>query len=75
MLTVEAVLNGSPIVCAGCGLELKTKPGTSQAALDALGRWHEETRDAREQAAPAAGSAAVPRPRHARRARGRRPRR
>ena len=66
-LPVELIIKGEAITCAGCGLELRVDTGSSQQAVDALARWYEETRDAREQAAEAQASA-KPRP-------GRRPRR
>ena len=68
-LSVEAVINGSPIVCAGCGLQLKTDTETSKSALDALQRWYDETQDARSRAASSAGDERVQRPRRARRPR------
>ncbi|WP_299398375.1 hypothetical protein [Pelagibius sp.] len=55
-LPVAAVLSGQPIVCAGCGLELTAQRETSREALDALGRWYEETGAARDMAASAAGT-------------------
>lgn len=71
-LPVEDVLNGSAIVCTGCGLELKANTQTSRSALDALDRWYTETRDARAHSASNGGNDTVPQPR---RVRGRRPRR
>jgi len=50
-LPVEAVLAGRPIGCQFCGLELTVQQETSQEALAALARWHEETADARAAAA------------------------
>ena len=52
-LPVEAVLSGQAIVCAGCGLELMAQRETSRKALDALGRWYEETAEARKAASAA----------------------
>ena len=50
-LPVEAVLTGQAIVCTACGLELTAQRDTSRDALDSLGRWYEETADARRAAA------------------------
>lgn len=49
-LPVESVLSGTPIGCQFCGLELTVQKQASQDALAALGRWHEETADARARA-------------------------
>lgn len=46
-LPIEAVLAARPIVCAGCGLELLVNREDSAAALNALGRWWDETAPAR----------------------------
>jgi len=46
-LPIEAVLAARPIVCAGCGLELLVNRNDSTAALQALGRWWDETAPAR----------------------------
>ena len=72
-LPVEAVLSATPIVCGGCGLELTAERDASRDALDALGRWYDETAPARK-AAAVAGPAEAPHIREARR-RARRPRR
>ena len=55
-LPIAAVLSGQPIVCAGCGLKLTAQRETSRDALNALGRWYEETGAARDMAASAAGA-------------------
>lgn len=55
-LPVESIIAGKPIVCEGCGLQLKANTEQCQPAIDALERWYEETREAREQAG--AGKAA-----------------
>ncbi|MGD8497952.1 MAG: hypothetical protein PVG82_03530 [Chromatiales bacterium] len=70
-LPIEAVLAGQPIVCQGCGLELTTEREASRDALEALGRWHAETRAAREAASSVSGSDGAAEGRR----RGRRPRR
>ena len=72
-LPVEAVLSGQAIVCGGCGLQLTAQRETSRKALNALGRWYEETAEARK-AAAAAGPPEAPHVREADR-RARRPRR
>ena len=69
-MPIEAVLDGTPIVCDGCGLEMTAERKGSDAALDALGRWYEETSEARAQSTPTDSTKTVARPR-----RGRRPRR
>ncbi|NIA68355.1 hypothetical protein HBA54_07100 [Pelagibius litoralis] len=58
-LPIEAVLTGQAIACAGCGLELTAQRETSHEALNALGRWYEETAEARTTAASGQASAAA----------------
>lgn len=59
-LPIEAVLAARPIVCAGCGLELLVNRDDSAAALNALGRWWDETAPARTVAEASAVASADP---------------
>ena len=59
-LPIESVLTGRAIVCAGCGLELTAQRDASRGAMDALGRWYEETASAREAAASGQAPGAKP---------------
>ena len=68
-LAIEAVLDGTPIECAGCGLLLTTDTEASGQALEALRQWYRETREARAQAESATPGGSTARTRRRRRTR------